>query len=143
MRTDGARSWVADTGPPFRSTLLSWGTVGANVLRQMGGSRRVKAKADIKAIDDAIRLYKIDGKNRGEYPRTLEDLFPRGREPYVAGVTRAAELRDPWGRRYAYTPPAKGSSDYDVYTFGEDDCPGGTGDAADIHLCDILSGTSG
>jgi general secretion pathway protein G len=38
---------------------------------------------------------------------------------------------DPWGRPYIYRFPGQ-HGDYDLYTFGADNAPGGTGENQDV-----------
>src|SRR5688500_10688873 len=93
--------------------------VTVNVMDKMAEARRTKAMADIASINDAIKLFKIDSKNKGRWPQGLGDLFPAGREPYISGKQSADELKDPWGTPYNYTPPSSGSN-YDIYSYGGD-----------------------
>jgi general secretion pathway protein G len=113
--------------------------VTVNVMDKMADARKTKAASDIVAINDAIKLFKIDSKNKGRWPQSLNDLFPAGREPYISGKQSADELKDPWGTNYGYTPPSSGGN-YDVYSYGADGGSGGQGENADIHLKDALSG---
>ena len=115
--------------------------VTVNVMDKMAEARITKAKADIVSINDAIKLFKIDSKNKGRWPQSLSDLFPAGREPYISGKQSADELKDPWGTPYNYTPPSSGSN-YDIFSYGGDGGSGGQGEMADIHLKEALSGES-
>jgi len=116
--------------------------VTVNVMNHMKTARRVKAAADIVAINDAIKLFKIDSKNKGRWPQSLGDLFPAGRDPYLSGRQSVDELKDPWGTQYVYTPATSGSN-YDVASYGGDGSPGGTEENADLHLKDALKGEEG
>ncbi len=40
--------------------------------------------------------------------------------------------KDPWGNDYAYIAPGTRGGDYDLYTLGADNQPGGEGPDADI-----------
>jgi general secretion pathway protein G len=111
--------------------LLIVGTpITLNLTKHMDfEGRRVRAKADLRALDDAVKLYKVQ---HGVYPKTLGDLFPEGREPYVSGKTCADELRDPWNAPYVYVPPACNTC-YDIASQGE------PGAGSEIHLKDALA----
>lgn len=97
-------------------------------------ARVVKAKQDILAIQNALDLYKLDN---GFYPSTDQGLFalvekpntsptPRNWKPYLKSLPQ-----DPWGRDYLYLSPGQ-HSEVDVFTFGANGQPGGTGVDSEI-----------
>lgn len=97
-------------------------------------ARRVKAKQDVLAIQNALDLYKLDN---GIYPTTDQGLpalvekpssnpTPANWKQYLKSVPV-----DPWGREYLYLNPGQ-HSDVDVYTLGPTGQPGGTGNNAEI-----------
>jgi general secretion pathway protein G len=97
-------------------------------------ARVVKAKQDILAIQNALDLYKLDN---GFYPSTdqglvalvikpTSDPIPNNWKKYLKSVPK-----DPWGREYLYLNPGE-HSEIDVFTYGANGQPGGTGINAEI-----------
>jgi len=116
-------------------------------------AKRTAAKADIKTIESALKLYKID---TGNYPTTEQGLEALIRKPDTPPVPKRwrdggylegdAVPKDPWGNPYYYTASSSsgtgslsGSSgrDYEIISYGNDGQPGGTGKDADISSADI------
>jgi len=92
------------------------------VMDRPDTARLVKAKTDIRAIESALNLYKLDNFN---YPTTdegLEALSPK----YIERLAK-----DPWGKPYLYLSPGL-HGEMDVYTLGADGLQGGTDKNADI-----------
>jgi general secretion pathway protein G len=107
-----------------------------NVLPSQDTARVEKAKADIRALEQAMEMFKLD---RGRYPTVEEGLDALIKPPAAdAGqsITRTeAYIRrlptDPWGRPYLYVSPgARGV--IDIYSTGGDGREGGEGVNADI-----------
>ncbi|MBV8536350.1 MAG: type II secretion system major pseudopilin GspG, partial [Alphaproteobacteria bacterium] len=83
-----------------------------------------------------LDIYKLDV---GSYPTSEQGLaalieqpagVPGWNGPYVKGGQIPA---DPWGRPFQYrTPSQRPKHDYDLYTLGADNAPGGSGEAADV-----------
>lgn len=95
-----------------------------------------QAKTDMKSIETALKLYKLDNFN---YPTTEQGL-----EALVSKTSIPPEPRnfkkdgyldrlpkDPWGRDYIYISPGD-HGDFDIVTYGRDGVPGGEGQDADI-----------
>jgi len=92
------------------------------VMDRPDTARLVKAQSDIRAIESALNLYRLDNFN---YPTTdegLQALVPK----YIDRLAN-----DPWGRPYLYLSPGL-HGDMDVYTLGADGLQGGSGINADI-----------
>lgn len=85
-------------------------------------AREVKARTDIRALESALNLYKLDNFNYPSTEQGLEALVPK----YIDRMAR-----DPWGNPYLYLSPGL-HGDFDVYTLGADGLQGGTGKNADI-----------
>ena len=97
-------------------------------------AKRVAAKADIGAIVQALKLYRLDN---GFYPSTDQGLLalvqrpasnpvPGNWKPYLDRLPR-----DPWGGDYQYLQPGV-RGEIDVFSLGADRARGGEGNAADI-----------
>ena len=81
----------------------------------------------------ALDQYRID---TGHYPSTEQGLAalntrpanePRWDGPYL----KKAVPNDPWGKPYQYKMPGE-HGEVDIYSFGHDGVPGGTGENADL-----------
>jgi general secretion pathway protein G len=81
-----------------------------------------RAKADMRSIETALDLYRLDN---GKYPTTAEGLTALAERPadpalhhlrqrgYVQGV-----LKDPWSNDYQYVYPSTHGKQYDLYSLG-------------------------
>ena len=81
-----------------------------------------RAKADVRSIETALDLYRLDN---GRYPTTAEGLTALVERPanpalhrlrqrgYVQGV-----LKDPWSNDYQYVYPSTHGKQYDLYSLG-------------------------
>jgi general secretion pathway protein G len=106
------------------------------VMGRPDEARVVRAQQDIRALEAALGLYKLDNL---EFPTTDQGL--------QALVTRPNDLKsgahwkeggyldrlpkDPWGNDYVYLRPGS-HGEYDLYSLGADHAPGGDGVNADI-----------
>ena len=99
-------------------------------------ARAVAAKADIGAIVQSLKLYRLDN---GFYPSTdqgLGALVQRPSSPpapanWKQGGYLERLPKDPWGNPYQYLSPGI-HGEVDIFSFGADAQPGGTGEDADI-----------
>jgi general secretion pathway protein G len=108
--------------------------VAPPVLRYLGRAKTEVAKVDIHNLESSLELYRLDF---GRYPTQSEGLKalvekPAGLErwqgPYLKQKTVPT---DPWGHPYHYRIPGE-HGDYDLYSLGADDAPGGTGENQDV-----------
>jgi general secretion pathway protein G len=99
-------------------------------------ARQAKAKQDIRALESALELYKLDNFYYPSTQQGLEALVqrPEGEPPaknWKQGGYVKQLSKDPWGNPYQYlNPGAKG--DFDLFSLGADGKPGGEGPDADI-----------
>jgi general secretion pathway protein G len=106
--------------------------VAPRIIGRTDEARVTKAKADIKAIEEAANLFKLDN---GFYPSTAEGLNalvqppPRARRPNPDGYLSKVPL-DPWGHEYIYQ--SDGQRDVVVVSLGADGSEGGEGYNGDI-----------
>lgn len=110
------------------------GLVGPRVLEQLSGARADTAKIQIKNIEAALDLYRLDS---GRYPSQSEGLqalvekpanITKWRGPYLKS---ADGLRDPWGESYRYSIES-GKNTFVILSLGADRAEGGDGENADI-----------
>lgn len=99
-------------------------------------ARVTKAKQDIRAMESALNLFRLDNFI---YPNTEQGLEALTSAPsdlvnsdnYKQGGYIRKLPTDPWGSAYLYLSPGQ-NSEIDIYSLGADGAPGGTGVAADI-----------
>ncbi|HLO61737.1 MAG TPA: type II secretion system major pseudopilin GspG [Azonexus sp.] len=109
------------------------GYVGPKYFGQLGKAETKAARAQIDAMEKALDQYRLD---IGRYPTTEQGLNALVVQP--AGVTKWAGpyLKkglpvDPWNKPYLYKSPGE-HGEIDVYSYGRDGTPGGSGEDADI-----------
>ena len=96
-------------------------------------ARIVKAQADIRALESALNLYRLDNH---DYPTSDQGLDALVEKPANAPSWKEGGYidrlpKDPWGRPYKYLNPGTHGS-IDIFTLGADGQPGGEGKNADI-----------
>jgi general secretion pathway protein G len=110
------------------------GVVAPPIIHYFGRGKTDVAKIQIHDIGMALDLYRLD---LGRYPTQNEGLqalvekpagFDRWQGPYLKQKTLPA---DPWGHAYHYRIPGE-HGEYDLYSLGADDAPGGTGENQDV-----------
>jgi general secretion pathway protein G len=114
------------------------------IMERPEEARRVKGKMDIKAIESALKLYKIDN---GSYPTTEQGLIALLKKPEATPIPKkwredgyldgTAVPKDPWGNPYYYVSPTADGKDYEIVSYGSDGELGGTGKNADISSTDL------
>ncbi|MBC3932784.1 MAG: type II secretion system major pseudopilin GspG [Undibacterium curvum] len=99
------------------------------------------AKQDISVIMQALKLYRLDNQR---YPTTEQGLQALLTKPTTGPAANGWKTdgylekmpKDPWGNPYQYlSPGVKG--EIDVFSYGADSQPGGTGINADIGSWDL------
>lgn len=109
------------------------GLVGPRVLSQLGGAKSKTATVQIRDLEQAAELFKLDV---GRFPTTQEGLNALVAAPAAAPGWNGSYLRkglpqDPWGNAYHYESPGR-NGDIDIYSLGADNAAGGDGENADI-----------
>lgn len=106
------------------------------VIDRPDQARAARAQSDIAAVQAAINLYRLDNFRYPTTDQGLQALVTRpGSEPvpqnWASGGYMDRVPQDPWGRPYQYLQPGV-HGDFDVFTYGADGAPGGSGADADI-----------
>lgn len=106
------------------------------VMDEPAKARVTKVKQDIRAIESALDLYKLDNYRYPTTDQGLEALVrppQSGPEPknYKEGGYLRKLPKDPWGNHYRYLHPGE-HGELDIWSLGADGAPGGTGENADI-----------
>ena len=106
------------------------------IMRRPEEARRTKAIMDIKAIETALNLYRLDN---GVYPSTEQGLEALVEKPTTGVIPREWKEggyldkvpKDPWGNPFVYLSPGI-HKEFDLVSYGSDGVEGGEGKDADI-----------
>ena len=112
--------------------------VAPNLIGNIDRAAITRAKGDIRTIDNALNLYRLDNFR---YPTTDQGLQALVTNPGEASAPNWKQyLRslpsDPWNNPYQYVAQGQDGS-YDIFSFGADGQEGGEGLDADIHNLDL------
>ncbi len=117
--------------------------VAPRLIGRTDDARVVKAKAQIKNFETALKLFKMDN---GFYPSTEQGLEALIVKPSIGKIPKNYRQGgylekkkiplDPWGNPYVYISPGM-QNDYDIICYGADGVPEGEGYDADITNWDI------
>lgn len=100
--------------------------VATNVMGSKEQASIEKASMDIKALDNALDMYKLDNHR---FPTTEQGLDALVNKPTSSPEPKSYRKdgyikdlpQDPWGNDYMYiNPGAHNSSRYDLYSLGPD-----------------------
>jgi general secretion pathway protein G len=110
------------------------GLVGPRYFAQVGKSQIKVARAQIDELEKSLDQYRID---MGRFPSTEEGLealmsSPINEPNWAGPYLKKAVPLDPWGHPYTYANPGTHNNDIDLWSFGKDGRPGGSGEDADL-----------
>jgi len=113
--------------------------VAPKIIGRTDDARRTKAIADLKGIEQALNLYRLDS---GSYPSTEQGLDALVRRPEKPPVPRAWNPNgylervplDPWGAPYVYLSDG---GRFTLKSYGADGVEGGVGKFADLDSHDF------
>ncbi len=110
------------------------GLVGPRLLGRVGQSKTAAAKAQVELFGAALDQYRLD---IGSYPTTAQGLDALVKNPNVANwagpyLKKNAVPKDPWSNPYKYGCCPGQHGDYDLWSEGADNAPGGEGENADV-----------
>lgn len=114
------------------------GLVAPRYFGQVGKSNVNVARAQIDSLGKALDQYRLDV---GAYPTSDQGLNalvtkPDGVDRWQGPYLQKQVPPDPWGRPYKFKSPGD-HGDYDLYTYGLDGQPGGTGENVDVTSWEI------
>ncbi len=115
--------------------------VGPKIIGRPQEARINAAVMQIKSIETALKMYKLDNS---VYPTTEQGLEALVLAPEVGNLARNWRKggymdkgkipKDPWGNDYVYlSPGVNNPDDFDMSSYGPDGQPGGEDENADIN----------
>src|SRR5271168_2754776 len=106
------------------------------ILENVDKARVTRAQSDIRAIQTALDLYRLDNF---KYPTTEQGLQALVKQPadptitnYRSGGYLGSLPKDPWTGPYTYVSPGSDGREFEITSYGRDGKPGGEGPDADI-----------
>jgi general secretion pathway protein G len=112
--------------------------VGPKIIGRTDDAKIADAKVQIKNLETALKLYKLDN---GVYPTTEQGLRALVEKPTVGVIPKNYREggylehkdvpKDPWDNDYLYLSPGE-HGDFDLYCLGADGVRGGENKDADI-----------
>ncbi|RDH85868.1 MAG: type II secretion system protein GspG [endosymbiont of Escarpia spicata] len=110
------------------------GLVGPQMVRYLGGAKTDTTMLQIEEFGAGLDLFHLEV---GRYPTTDEGLValvekPNSVEGWNGPYLKKKQIpEDPWGNEYLYRFP-EDNGIYDLYSFGQDNAEGGSGEAQDV-----------
>lgn len=111
--------------------------IAPNVIGRVDDAQIAAAKADLRAIDNSLKFYRLDNFVYPSNEQGLQALITKPNDPNIRNwkpggyLDRRQVPKDPWGNEYLYLNPGQ-HGEVDVYTLGRDGRPGGEGIDGDI-----------
>lgn len=109
--------------------------IAPNIINRVEEARRTTAKTDIRTIESALKMYRMDNSR---YPTTEQGLEALVTPPpgtnlpnYPAEGYLERLSQDPWNNPYMYLSPGQNGT-IDVFSYGADGLPGGEENDTDI-----------
>lgn len=106
------------------------------ILENVDKARVTRAQSDLRAIETALDLYRLDNF---KYPTTEQGLGALVKQPADSTITNyrpggylKAVPKDPWNNLYLYQAPGRDGAEYEIRSLGRDGKEGGEGYDADI-----------
>jgi general secretion pathway protein G len=119
------------------------GLIVPRIMGKPEEARRTKAALQIRSIESALKMYKLDN---GIYPSTEQGLDALVKKPETGivpkkwrdgGYLESPKVPlDPWGNPFVYVCPGE-HGDFDISSYARDGEKGGEGDNADINNWEI------
>ncbi|MFH1490872.1 MAG: type II secretion system major pseudopilin GspG [Pseudomonadota bacterium] len=113
--------------------------VAVRLMDKPGEARITKAKLEIKTLENALKIFKLDN---AFYPSSEQGLRALVEAPSVGRIPKkwreggylekGSLPKDPWGNDYLYMSPGVHNRDLDLWSYGADGEEGGEGEDADV-----------
>jgi general secretion pathway protein G len=117
--------------------------VAPKIIGRTDDARIAEAKVQIKNLETALKLFKLDN---GFYPSTEQGLAALLEKPTTGQIPpkyrdggyleQKKVPLDPWGNPYVYISPGL-NGDFDIISYGGDGKEGGEGKDVDIESWNI------
>ncbi|MFT6756644.1 MAG: general secretion pathway protein G [Chitinophagales bacterium] len=107
--------------------------VAPSVMDRPDQARAIRVAQDVKGIESALKLYRLDNYGYPQQGQGLKSLVDNSsglktwKGPYLDSMPE-----DPWGNDYHYSNPGKHGMKVEVYSYGDDNAEGGEDGSADI-----------
>lgn len=109
--------------------------IAPKVTGRVDDARISKAKNDIRALESAVELYKLDNFVYPSTDQGLEALVNKPSGAELKNWRKGGYIRklgkDPWGNDYQYQYPGS-NAEFDIFSLGADAAVGGSEEGADI-----------
>jgi general secretion pathway protein G len=110
--------------------------VAPRILGRTDEARRTAAQVQIKQLEGALNLFRLDN---GFYPTTEQGLEALVTKPTISPIPlkwrEGGHIQkipeDPWGKPFVYLSPGT-HGEFDLVSYGADGEPGGEGKDEDI-----------
>lgn len=112
--------------------------VGPKIMGRSDDARIADAKVQIRNLETALKLYKLDN---AVYPSTEQGLAALVTKPTSGVIPKNYKSegyleskkvpQDPWGNEFVFISPGS-NGDYDLCSLGADGVKGGEGKASDL-----------
>ena len=110
-----------------------------NVIGRDDQARVIAVRNDLRAVANALDMYKLDNFHYPSTDQGLEALvsapsgFPEAKNYNPSGYLKKIPV-DPWGTEFGYLIDG---DDYELYSLGADGAEGGEGYSADVNYSDL------
>jgi len=111
--------------------------IAPQIMSRIDEARVTKAKTDLKVLESALDLYRMDNYRYPTTDQGLQALVQKPNDPNLKnwradGYVKQL-MKDPWNNDYVYVSPGTNGAPYDLYSLGADGQPGGQNLDADIY----------
>ena len=102
--------------------------IGPRLFNQVEKAQKIRIKQDIRAIESALKFYRLDNYRYPTQSEGLEALInpPNSAERWNGPYLEDIPL-DPYKNPYGFANPGTHGKDVEVYTLGENQVTGGEG----------------
>jgi general secretion pathway protein G len=103
------------------------------IMDRPAQAKMIASKHDIRTIENALNLYRLDNHTYPTTDQGLESLVqkPSNAKSWKEGGYIDRLPKDPWGKEYQYLNPGTHGA-IDIFSYGADGQQGGEGENADI-----------
>jgi general secretion pathway protein G len=107
--------------------------VAPNVIGRIDDAQISRVQQDLRSIESALKLYRMDNFSYPTSEQGLEALVNKPADPNIRNWKQNLDRlpKDPWGNPYQYLSPGN-NGEIDIYTLGRDGRPGGEDVDADM-----------